>query len=176
MNANRSIASQAARPNSRAPLTRLAANPMLIKKLDFLASTISAKVNSKQAEPQQAAQAPQAQAPQSVMQSLTMLGQIIAEEKNDGDWIIAKMGSAGLALTKNGVKIKMSDEEAQKLILALEKHSKISVVAKDKERYVFTPGKKGSFNVSKLDDDGSFPEDMTIDADQVEEIKDLLSD
>jgi hypothetical protein len=176
MNANRSIASQAARPNSRAPLTRLAANPMLIKKLDFLASTISAKVNSKQAEPQQAAQAPQAQTPQSVMQSLTMLGQIIAEEKNDGDWIIAKMGSAGLALTKNGVKIKMSDEEAQKLILALEKHSKISVVAKDKERYVFTPGKKGSFNVSKLDDDGSFPEDMTIDADQVEEIKDLLSD
>ena len=179
LNANRSIESQSMRPNSRGPLSKLAANPMLVNKLNLLATAISTKVSGSNSTPtpNQAPAGPSTPAKaQSVMQGLTLMGQIIAEEKDDSNWIIAKMGAAGLTLTKSGVKIKVSDEEAQKLILALEKHRKISVIAKDHERYVFTPGKHGTFDVSKLDDDGSFPEDMTIDADQVEEIKDLLSD
>jgi hypothetical protein len=155
VNRNTSIATQERQGDTRKALLKLAANPTLMRRLTILKDMIKDKVAAPTSQAPSVAAAPQ-------MSSVEKSGEVISEQDHKPiKWVIASMGSNGLTITGAGMKIKLKDEEAQKLGIGLEANKKVAIKCTDGTRFVFTPNKKG-FIIKDLGDSPKFPNGLQM--------------
>lgn len=162
LTANRSLNSQAMRHQVKTHLTKLGANPTILRKLDAITGIIAGQVKT----------SPSA-APQLASVQHTGNEPVIAEA-DQGAWIIGAMGSEGMLLKVKGMSIKIDSHEAQKLAVGLDEQRLVSVKDGGK-RYIFTPGKKGAFTVKLHGDDVKFPDGIDMPVSTVQEILDMIA-
>jgi hypothetical protein len=161
---NTSVAAQLASPKVKANLSKVGANSSLLKTINNASAKLApAKPNV----------APSNAAPQ--FNGFVAKGDIIAEDAVDqGKWIIAKLGSAGLMLRVTGLSFKIDDQETVKLQHILEKHKTGSVISTEDVRILFKPAEDGAFAVKNVDDESEFPDGIYLSRKQVDEILEMI--
>lgn len=92
-----------------------------------------------------------------------------------GKWNIAKLGTTGFMLKNKAVLIKMDNDEAEKLVMAIEKGRTVAVKAHDGNRYIFKPLNNGQAYAVKMTDDLEFPDGILIGRNELDEIIDLVA-
>lgn len=88
----------------------------------------------------------------------------------ESEWSIASLGSGGMTLSSKKMKIKLSETEVEKLIMAFGDNDIVVLKGQNNKKFSFRPFRKGNENayiVKQMDDD-TYPNGILLDASSID--------